>query len=82
LPNGNTLIDEGMSGRIFQITREGGIVWEYMVPFFGVSKVDGKTFATPLTYRAQPVPYDWIPEGTPHSEKTVKEIDVTTFHVP
>jgi hypothetical protein len=28
LPNGNTLIDEGMNGRIFQITRQGQIVWE------------------------------------------------------
>jgi len=26
LPNGNTLIDEGMNGRIFQITRDGDIV--------------------------------------------------------
>jgi hypothetical protein len=29
LPNGNTLIDEGHDGRIFEVTRDGEIVWEY-----------------------------------------------------
>jgi hypothetical protein len=82
LPNGNTLIDEGMSGRLFQITREGDIVWEYMVPYVGLHKVDGKPFMNTLTYRAQPVPYDWIPDNTPHMEKPVKETDVVTFKVP
>jgi len=27
LPNGNTLIDEGMNGRLFQVTQDGEIVW-------------------------------------------------------
>ena len=33
LPNGNTLICEGSSGRIFEITREHEIVWEYTSPW-------------------------------------------------
>lgn len=33
LPNGDTLICEGMTGRIFEVTREGDIVWEYINPF-------------------------------------------------
>ncbi len=33
LPNGNTLIDEGMDGRLFQITAGGDIVWEYLNPY-------------------------------------------------
>jgi outer membrane protein assembly factor BamB len=82
LPNGNTLIDEGMNGRLFQITPTGDIVWEYVVPFVGRSTVNGKPFANSLTYRAQPVPYNWVPEGTPHGEKAVSEPDVTTFRVP
>ncbi|RXH56938.1 aryl-sulfate sulfotransferase [Granulicella sibirica] len=82
LPNGNTLIDEGMNGRIFQITPDGTIVWEYVTPYVGRSTIDGKPFANSLTYRAQPVPYDWAPEGTPHLEKPVKELDVTKFRVP
>jgi hypothetical protein len=82
LPNGNTLIDEGMNGRIFQITPHGDIVWEYVTPYLGRSTAGGKPFENSLTYRAQPVPYDWVPEGTPHAEKPVKEIDVTKFRVP
>jgi hypothetical protein len=34
LPNGNTLIDEGMNGRIFQVTNKGEIAWEYISPYF------------------------------------------------
>ncbi len=34
LPNGNTLICEGMNGRFFQITPKGEIVWEYINPNF------------------------------------------------
>jgi hypothetical protein len=31
-PNGNTLICEGDMGRVFEITREGRIVWEWLNP--------------------------------------------------
>ena len=34
LPNGNTLICEGMKGRLFEVTMEGEIVWEYLSPFY------------------------------------------------
>lgn len=34
LPNGNTLICEGLLGRVFEVTPEGEIVWEYISPFF------------------------------------------------
>ncbi|MCI0789887.1 MAG: aryl sulfotransferase, partial [Chloroflexi bacterium] len=34
LPNGNTLITEGMFGRMFQVTPEGDVVWEYINPHF------------------------------------------------
>ena len=33
LPNGNTLICEGLWGRFFEVTKEGDIVWEYISPF-------------------------------------------------
>ena len=33
LPNGNTLITEGMTGRLFEVTLSGEIVWEYVSPF-------------------------------------------------
>ncbi len=35
LPNGNTLICEGVFGRLFEVTREGAVVWEYVNPYFG-----------------------------------------------
>lgn len=71
LPNGNTLIDEGMNGRLFQVTRDGAIVWEYVSPFYGDSPVggSGRQVRTNWVYRAQPVPYDWAPDGTPRSER-------------
>lgn len=33
LPNGNTLICDGPAGRIFEVTRAGGLVWDYLNPF-------------------------------------------------
>jgi len=35
LPNGNTLINEATFGRLFEVTRDGEVVWEYVNPFFG-----------------------------------------------
>ena len=34
LPNGNTLITERNFGRMFQVTPEGKVVWEYINPYF------------------------------------------------
>jgi hypothetical protein len=82
LPNGNTLIDEGMNGRIFQVTRDGRIVWEYVNPYFGRVSTPSREVLSNWVYRAQPVPYDWVPEGTPRSEQAVPEIDISRFRVP
>jgi len=35
LPNGNTLICETWKGRIFEVTPDGGLAWEYVSPFMG-----------------------------------------------
>ncbi len=35
LPNGNTIINEGTEGRIFEVTPERRIVWEYINPVVG-----------------------------------------------
>ncbi|MGA7713302.1 MAG: aryl-sulfate sulfotransferase [Rhizomicrobium sp.] len=84
LPNGNTLIDEGMNGRLFQITPKGEIVWEYVSPYFAKTPVgsSGGTITSNWVYRAQPVPYDWVPDGTPHDETPVAPVDITKFRVP
>jgi outer membrane protein assembly factor BamB len=36
LANGNTLICEGCDGRIFEVTADGQVVWEYVSPHFFV----------------------------------------------
>jgi hypothetical protein len=33
LPNGNVLINEFLAGRLLEVTRAGGIVWEFVSPF-------------------------------------------------
>ncbi|MGW1738255.1 aryl-sulfate sulfotransferase [Nocardia sp. NPDC001965] len=79
LPGGNTLVTEGMQGRLFQVTPAGDVAWEYHSPYEGygvagepevrtprVPGVDRLT-RTPLVYRAQWVPAEWVPAGTPHT---------------
>jgi len=53
LPNGNTLVTEGLSGRIFELNNENEIVWEYTTS-------DRKNYL----YRAYRVPPEWVP-GNP-----------------
>jgi hypothetical protein len=43
LPNGNTLITEGNYGRIFEVTQDKEIVWEYVNPYFGSQQVTKDT---------------------------------------
>jgi hypothetical protein len=67
LPNGNTMITEGQPGRIFEVNRSGKIVWEFIVPAslsngnFGLGP--GAFLPNYATYRANRVPYDWIPKN-------------------
>ncbi len=83
LPNGNTLITEGMQGRIFQVTPDGRIVWEYLSPYEGkgvagepevqtvrVPGVD-RLSRTRLVYRSQAVPTDWVPAGVPNATEAI-----------
>lgn len=84
LPNGNTLICEGMNGRIFQVTATGEIVWEYVNPHFGqwvfhLNPTGGNR--SNWVFRAQPVPYDWAPEGTPRAERPVIPPDISRYRV-
>ena len=55
-PNGNTLICEGANGRIFEVTPDGEIVWEYVNPFPNVTgKVPNSTI-----FRAAKVEENWL----------------------
>ena len=42
LANGNTLVTDGIFGRMFQVTVDGEVVWEYINPYFG--EVDNAVF--------------------------------------
>ena len=35
LSNGNTHITESVAGRLFEVTKFGEVVWEYVIPYFG-----------------------------------------------
>jgi hypothetical protein len=84
LPNGNTFIDEGEVGRFFQVTPAGEIVWEYINPYPSRNKdlQTGREIVNYQVYRAQPVPYEWVPAGMPHAENAVIPPDPGQFHLP
>ena len=59
LPNGNTLITESHCGRIFEVTQECEIVWEYVSPH-NLANRSGLFFSD--VFRGYRYPYDWIPQ--------------------
>jgi hypothetical protein len=77
LPNGNTLITEGSDGRIFEVTREHDIVWEYLSPYWGTGALNLN-----MVYRAYRAPYEWVPQREKPAEVPVRKIDRRTFRVP
>ena len=79
LPNGNTLITQGSDGRIFEVTPEHEIVWEYINPYF--NNITG-TRKTNMVYRAYRVPYEWVPQLGKQKERSIEPIDVSKFRVP
>ncbi|WP_339188281.1 aryl-sulfate sulfotransferase [Paenibacillus sp. FSL R5-0490] len=75
LPNGNTLITEGSNGRLFEVTVEHELVWEYVSPY-----TDGRN--TNMVYRSYRVPYQWVPQLEKPQEVAIEAIDVSTYRVP
>jgi Arylsulfotransferase (ASST) len=76
LPNGNTLITAGAGGRMFEVTTQGAIVWEYMYPLFSGAN------ASNAVYRAYRIPYGWIPQITRPTERAVAPPALGDFRVP
>src|SRR5688572_8794514 len=77
LPNGNTLITEGAGGRVFEVTSERQIVWEFM------NAPANATSRTPATiYRAYRVPYTWLSQLPRPQEKAVTPPPNGEFRVP
>ena len=76
LPNGNTLITEGTSGRIIEVTPTQDIVWEYISPYYS------KKMGMNGVYRAYRLPYQWVPQAARPEEKAVPRPDNSQFRVP
>jgi hypothetical protein len=76
LENGNTLITEGADGRLFEITRDGEIVWEYVSPYFVMREAPSNA-----VYRAYRLPYDWIPQLERPNERAVVPPNLSEYRV-
>lgn len=73
LPNGNTLITEGVGSRLIEVTPEKEIVWEFIAPF--ETTMD-------FVYRAYRYPYSYVPQVPVPVETPVVKLDIKTFRVP
>ena len=76
LPNGNTMITEGSHGRIFEVTPEHELVWEYVCPYWGTA------LPMNMVYRSYRLPYEWVPQLEKPAELPIERLDVSTFRVP
>jgi len=77
LPNGNTLVTEGPDGRVFEVTKDGAIVWEYVFPIFSAGARPSNS-----VYRAYRLPYEWIPQLARPQEQAVTPPPAGNFRVP
>jgi hypothetical protein len=75
LANGNTLITEGASGRLFEVTSDRQIVWEYMHPPLAGGRVG-------TIYRSYRIPYGWLAQVPRPQEKAVMPPPNGEFRVP
>jgi hypothetical protein len=80
LPNGNTLVTEGPAGRLFEVTQDGAIVWEYVFPLFAGGGPGPRP--TNSVYRAYRLPYEWIPQLARPTERAVTPPAAGEFRVP
>lgn len=71
-PNGNTVICEGAPGRIFEVTPDKNIVWEYINPFFGQVGVGRATESVNAVFRAHRY-------GPEHPALAGKDLDPARF---
>jgi len=74
LPNGNTLICEGQKGRIFEVTADGAIVWEFINPFYAYHPWTSYFGCSNLMFRVYR--YDQGYEGLKGKELDPKNLDL------
>jgi len=79
LPNGNTLITESHCGRIFEVTVDGEIVWEYTNPH-NLATREGLFFSD--VFRGYRYPYEWVPQLDAPRERAVIPPPNGEFRIP
>lgn len=62
LPNGNTLISESHGGRIFEVTRDGRIVWEFLNPVRADHPETGERIVPVVSWAQRIAPQTLDPE--------------------
>ena len=67
LPNGNTHVTESATGRLFEVTPDGEVVWEYVIPWFDFYPDElarktggGRTNSVFQTFRYQREQLPWL----------------------
>ena len=70
------MIVEGADGRIFELTPDAEIVWEYVSPYFAENPPTRNH-----TYRAYRVPYEWVPQLDRPEERAVIPPDPREFRI-
>jgi hypothetical protein len=70
------LITSGPTGRVFEVTTDGTIVWEYIWPYFSGANNQNSV------YRAYRIPYSWMPQIATPRERRVTPPDAAAFRVP
>jgi hypothetical protein len=77
LKGGNTLICSGADGRIFEVNKDGKIVWEYWDPYSGQVRQPDGSFPQPVgkntyaVFRAAKIP----PQHPALADRTLRPID-------
>ena len=77
LPNGNTLITVGMSGRLMEVTRSCELVWEYISPYCYMAYPTLNE-----VYRAYRYPYDYVPQLEKPEGVAIAKVEIKNFRVP
>ena len=78
LPNGNTLITEGGSSRLLEVTEDKEIVWEYVSPYYKKNTNLKATFI----YRAYRLLYEWVPQLAKPQEVAIVPPSNFDFRLP
>jgi len=70
LPNGNVHVTESATGRLFEVTREGQVVWEYILPWFAEYPDEaarktgpGRVNSVFQTFRYMPEQLPWLAQA-------------------